>query len=267
MNKCQPFLNWAGGKRWLAAKKLSYFPKSYATYYEPFLGSGAIFFALSPSKAVLSDTNQELILTYKSIKSDWRSVLSYLQQHQKNHCSDYYYTIRGQIPDDKYQRAARFIYLNRTCWNGLYRVNKQGQFNVPIGTKTRVVMSEDDFKLIAMRLRHCQIFCSDFERIIDLAGCDDLIYVDPPYTINHSDNGFTKYNEKLFDWDDQGRLRDALARARYRGAKVVVSNAYHYSIRELYEGLFTLVDLSRFSRISGNNCGRKLGKEYLILGV
>ncbi len=107
MGNCRPFLNWAGGKRWLAAKKLSCFPKSYATYYEPFLGSGAIFFSLSPTKAVLSDTNINLILTYKAIKSDWRTVLSYLQEHQKSHCKDYYYEVRRQVPEDDYSRAAR----------------------------------------------------------------------------------------------------------------------------------------------------------------
>jgi len=267
MSKCQPFLNWAGGKRWLAAKKLSFFPSSYATYYEPFLGSGAIFFTLLPTNAVLSDTNLELILTYRAIKSDWRAVLSHLQEHEKRHCKDYYYGIRRQIPEDNYRKAARFIYLNRTCWNGLFRVNKKGQFNVPIGTKTKVLRSEDDFELIAARLRHCRLLYSDFEDVIELAGRDDLVYVDPPYTISHSDNGFIKYNEKLFDWEDQVRLRDALMRARSRGAKVVVSNAYHQSIKQLYDGLFTLVELSRFSRISGKNSGRKAGQEYLILGV
>jgi DNA adenine methylase len=154
MSKPRPFLNWAGGKRWLASKKLSYFPSSYSSYYEPFVGSGAIFFALSPTKAVLSDTNLELILTYKAIKSDWRAVFSHLQQHLNSHCRDYYYQIRHLIPDDTYKRAARFIYLNRTCWNGLYRVNTKGEFNVPIGTKTRVLMSEYDFELIASQLRN-----------------------------------------------------------------------------------------------------------------
>ena len=170
MSKCQPFLKWAGGKRWLAAKKLSHFPGSYATYYEPFLGSGAIFFALSPKKAVLSDTNSELILTYKAIKSNWRLVLSCLQKHHKSHSKEYYYATRSQIPEDRYQRASRFIYLNRTCWNGLYRVNKEGQFNVPIGTKTNVVTNGDNFALIAERLKNSRLFCFDFRHVIDLAG-------------------------------------------------------------------------------------------------
>ena len=267
MGNCRPFLNWAGGKRWLAAKKLSCFPKSYATYYEPFLGSGAIFFSLSPTKAVLSDTNINLILTYKAIKSDWRTVLSYLQEHQKSHCKDYYYEVRRQVPEDDYSRAARFIYLNRTCWNGLYRVNKKGEFNVPIGTKSTVTISENDLELISARLKYCKILCSDFEVALERAGLDDLIYVDPPYTICHSDNGFIKYNEKLFDWEDQIRLRDSLVKARARGAKVIISNAFRPSIRKLYDQLFKLVKVPRFSRISGNNSGRKLGKEYLILGV
>jgi len=146
-------------------------------------------------------------------------------------------------------------------------VNKDGQFNVPIGTKTNVVTSEDDFELIATRLKRCRLLSFDFERVIDFACRDDLVYVDPPYTINHSDNGFTKYNEKLFEWEDQIRLRDALVRAKARGAKVLISNAHHQSIRELYDGLFSLVELSRYSVISGNNSGRKAGKEYLILGV
>lgn len=149
-----------------------------------------------------------------------------------------------------FTRAARFIYLNRTCWNGLYRVNLNGEFNVPIGTKTEVIYEEDNFQEISELLSHAIIYQADFEELIDKASRNDLIFVDPPYTVRHNHNGFIKYNEKLFSWDDQERLFYSLNRAKKRGAIVVGTNAYHKCIRDLYGDTFNSCATERRSQIS-----------------
>lgn len=262
----KPFLRWAGGKRWLVARGMGIFPRHYNNYFEPFLGSGAVFFKIKPQKAILSDKNSDLIDTYSAIKQNWELVVKYLQQHHLLHSKEYYYSIRLQKPRGLYQRAARFIYLNRTCWNGLYRVNLEGTFNVPIGTKKLVLLPNDDFEAVSRALQSAEIKCDDFEKLIDEASSGDLVYVDPPYTVNHSNNGFVKYNNVLFSWADQERLKDAALRAIDRGAKIVISNAYHDTIKELYPDSFHLYELSRATIIAGKNCGRGLGKELLITG-
>src|ERR1700737_297802 len=128
---CTPFLKWAGGKRWLVKKHLSIFPVRYNRFIEPFLGSGAVFFALRPKGAILGDTNGQLIETYAALQMDWQRVVRSLELHAELHSVGHYYKIRARIPPSIFARAARFIYLNRTCWNGLYRVNMSGKFNVP----------------------------------------------------------------------------------------------------------------------------------------
>lgn len=245
-----PFMKWAGGKRWLVEQELDLFPSSFRTYLEPFLGGAAVYFHLRPKSAILSDVNQELIDTYVAIKTDWRLVLRYLREHQRNHSKDYYYKIRASSYRSLFTRAARVLYLNRTCWNGLYRVNLKGEFNVPIGTKTDVLLGSDDFPRVAELLGGARIICNDFEETINMAKSGDFVFVDPPYTVKHNFNGFIKYNEKLFAWEDQIRLRDAIVRAAERGAKVLVLNAAHDSIRDLYSDFYQ-IELSRSSKISG----------------
>jgi DNA adenine methylase len=266
-NRPGPFLKWAGGKRWLVARKLGLFPSDYHTYFEPFLGSAAVFFSLNPATAVLSDSNKELIATYRAIKLNWKAVVGHLETHQRSHCKEYYYEVRARCPSDIYERASRFIYLNRTCWNGLYRVNRNGRFNVPIGTKTKVLTEKDNFESISMRLKNVRLLDLDFEKVINQAAKDDFIYIDPPFTVNHPTNGFIKYNDHLFQWRDQLRLRDAVARARDRGAKFLISNAWHPSIKDLYKTGFRTIEVERSSVISGSVSSRGRRLEYLILGV
>lgn len=246
----KPFLKWAGGKRWLHKQQNTLFPKEFNTYIEPFAGSASIFFYLAPEKAVLSDVNKELIDTYKAIQSNWELVKRYLTIHQNKHSKEYYYKIRAYKPRTPHTRAARMIYLNRTCWNGLYRVNLKGEFNVPIGTKTNVLLDSDDFKATSELLSGKTIVEQDFEITINMAGKDDFVFVDPPYTVKHNYNGFIKYNETLFAWEDQVRLKKCIDHAVGRGAKVLVTNAAHDSIRELYED-YQPSELSRHSVLSG----------------
>ena len=202
----QPFLKWAGGKRWFVKNHDDLLPEKFNCYYEPFLGSGAVFFHLEPKEAVLSDANPHLIETYQAIKDDWRQVLHYLKKHQRHHDKDYYYEMRGRNCKTKHTRAAKFIYLNRTCWNGLYRENLKGVFNVPIGTKTAVVLDTDDFEEVSRILQNVDLKYCDFEKTIARAESGDFIFVDPPYTVAHNNNGFVKYNQNIFSWEDQVRL-------------------------------------------------------------
>lgn len=259
-----PFLKWAGGKRWLAPRIQKFASKNYKRFIEPFLGSGAAFFALEPQRAILSDTNADLINCYVAIRDKWQAVQDLLDEHHENHSHDYYYWMRDHKFRSKAERAAQFIYLNRTCWNGLYRVNLKGKFNVPIGTKSAVVMDADDFEWTSTLLNGCELICCDFEVTIDRTGDGDFLFVDPPYTVRHNFNGFIKYNEKLFSWADQVRLKEALVRAVDRGAKVLVTNANHPSIVELYKDFPRRSSISRMSVLSGDAEHRSKVDELLI---
>lgn len=262
-----PFLKWAGGKRWFVAHHADLLQKNFNRYIEPFLGSGSVYFYLCPPKALLADVNSELILTYQAVREDPIQIIKLLKDHQKKHSTDYYYAIRDSEPSDLFSRAARMIYLNRTCFNGIYRVNKSGIFNVPIGTRTNVLLETDDFLAIANILSGAQLMTEDFEKIIDIAKKGDFVFVDPPYTIRDNQSGFIKYNKNLFSWSDQIRLADALVRAKKRGVKILGTNANHESVKELYENRgFEIKTVSRLSAISANSKGRKRFDEIVILG-
>lgn len=261
-----PFLKWPGGKRWFIANHAEFLPKKFNRYIEPFLGSGSVFFYLQPKKALLGDANAELIIAFQGIKNNWENLESLLQMHQKKHGEKHYEKVRAIVPDIPIERAARLIYLNRTCFNGIYRVNLKGEFNVPKGTRDSVIFETDNFKRVSELLANAEIRISDFEALIDEAKRNDFVFADPPYTVRHNLNAFVKYNEKLFSWDDQVRLAKALARARDRGAKIVSTNANHQSVRDLYEEhCFILKVVSRFSPISADPKNRKQFSELVIL--
>lgn len=262
--KVVPFLKWAGGKRWFADRHTHMLPDRYERYFEPFLGGGAVFFQTAPERAVLSDLNVDLIATYEVARDFPADLTERLQNYHERHSRDTYYAVRGTKPSDKIELAAWFLYLNRTCWNGLYRVNLRNVFNVPIGTKTDVVLPTDDFALVSQRLAMTKLQCCDFEITIDAAGDGDFVFVDPPYTVKHNENGFVKYNDRIFSWGDQVRLRDAVVRASRRGAKVLVTNANHASIRELYRGVGSLKPITRASVLAGKSAYRANVEELAI---
>jgi DNA adenine methylase len=259
-----PFLKWAGGKRWLRPLLAELELKLTGRYIEPFLGSGAIFFDLLPAKAHLSDTNLDLIETYRAIKREPAAVEAALVELAAHHSDDFYYEVRGSNPQDSIRGAARFIYLNRTCWNGLYRVNRKGIFNVPRGTKNQILLRTDDFTALAEKLSCADLECEDFEQSMARATAGDLVYCDPPYTVHHNQNGFLKYNEQIFSWDDQVRLRQCADAAVSRGASVIISNAGHHSVVDLFAGLGEMRFLNRASVISGSPTGRGRFAEILI---
>jgi DNA adenine methylase len=261
-----PFLKWAGGKRWLLSRGDELLPnlQNINNYLEPFLGGGSIFFHIKPEQAFLSDINDDLINAYIVIRDSWYDLYEILKKYNKKHTADFYYKIRGSNPRTNLNRAARFIYLNRTCWNGLYRVNKKGEFNVPIGTKTNVILEEDNFENLAVALSSVNLDVCDFELTINKAEENDFIFVDPPYTVKHNLNGFIKYNEKIFSWQDQVRLKKVISKAIDRGAKVLVTNAHHKSIEELYEGCGSMYILNRASIIAGKSTARGIYSELII---
>jgi len=261
----EPFLKWAGGKRWLVDGLEELIPSSYDRYIEPFLGGGSIFFNLLPKRAILADVNGRLIETYQAIQSDWQSVLSILHRHQRLHSTEYYYQERSRVRRATAERAAQFIYLNRTCWNGLYRVNLAGEFNVPRGSKNSVLLETDNFEEISSALKRAKLISQDFETTLSVAGEGDFVYLDPPYTVNHNLNGFLKYNEKIFSWKDQVRLRDSVVKAVARGASIAVSNANHRSIRRLYAGIGRMVVVGRKSVIAASALRRGAINELLVI--
>lgn len=260
-----PFLKWPGGKRWLVASHSRLLPRRHNRYIEPFLGAGSVFFHLRPQWALLGDLNTDVITAFQGIMDDPEHVQLLLEKHHLQHTSEYYYKIRSESPGTLSAQAARIIYLNRTCFNGIYRVNKRGEFNVPLGTRDTVVLDSDNFQAVAMLLSRAELHNCDFESLTDSALADDLLFLDPPYTVRHNRNGFIKYNERLFSWDDQERLAKAATRAAERGAQVVVTNASHSTIRALYEkDLFKFRTVSRFSPVSASPDSRKQFEELII---
>jgi DNA adenine methylase len=259
-----PFLKWAGGKRWLAESHSDLFSAEFDRYVEPFVGSGAVFFHLAPECALLSDSNEQLIETYEAIQEDWGRVHRHLRRHSREHSDDYYYQVRDESPRNAFTRAAKFIYLNRTCWNGLYRVNLNGEFNVPKGTKTKVLLPSDDFGSVSSLLDRAEVTSCDFEETMARTGEGDFVFVDPPYTVKHNHNGFVKYNESLFSWEDQIRLRDCVASAVNRGAKVLVTNAFHRCLKKIYKDVGEIKKLRRASLISGKASARGKFEEMIV---
>lgn len=261
----KPFLKWVGGKRWLTHRYGHLLVHPYERYIEPFLGGGAVFFHMEPKRSILSDLNQELVNLYTCIRDDHESVQALLRHHARRHDDAYYYSVRGRKFRSANGRAAQLLYLNRTCWNGLYRQNLKGEFNVPRGTKNAVLMDDDNFEEAANLLKRAVILPSDFEEIILRATSGDFVFIDPPYTVRHNANGFIKYNESIFSWQDQQRLAKVLAHKARSGATFLMTNAFHSSVTDLYAGFSTIIPAERASVLSADSKYRGRTKEALIL--
>ena len=234
MTKPQPFVKWVGGKRSLITQIALNLPSNFNHYFEPFLGGGAVYFALENriSKAILSDNNVELITTYQTIKKDPFNLIQKLKEHALNHSKKYYYLIRQTSFKNKVDIAARFLYLNKTCYNGLYRVNNAGKFNVPIGDyKNPNIVQEENILSCHERLKKTEIVCRDFEDIKPLRG--DFIYFDPPY---HPQNelSFTKYTKEDFTSNDQIRLANYIKKLSDSKIYIMLSNSRTEFVKQLY---------------------------------
>ncbi|WP_372785401.1 DNA adenine methylase [Phenylobacterium sp.] len=258
-----PPLKWAGGKRWLVNRLAPAISVPFVRLVEPFAGSAATFFALRPTSAILADTNRELINVYRQIKRDPSGIYEQLEIHAANHSRDYYYLMRSQEPNDFVGQASRTLYLNRTCWNALYRVNKQGKFNVPKGTKDSVLLKTDDFESVSEALSAADLRTADFARTIAMAGPGDLIFADPPYFSTSVAGTFVKYTNRCFSWPDQVRLARCITDAHRRGAHFILTNVDVQELERLYAGVGYVTRVARTSVISGKPSGRIKASELL----
>ena len=261
---CKPLLKWPGGKRWILPQIRSVIPKTFGQYVEPFAGGAALFFGLAPTKALIADVNAELIQTYKVVANEPDLLIQKLSEFENSEAS--YYRIRASVPETELEIAARFMFLMTTCFNGIYRVNLKGKFNVPYGYKTHKMVCDADHLLQCSKvLSRAEFRVADFRDTITEAGDGDLVYIDPPYTVAHNQNGFIKYNEQIFSWRDQVELAEVATECSKRGATVIVSNADHPSVQSLYPG-FRYQVVSRYSSVSGIGAGRKQVSEAVFIG-
>ncbi|OUL18777.1 DNA methyltransferase [Nostoc sp. T09] len=262
----RPFLKWAGGKSRLIQQYIPYLPTKYKTYYEPFIGGGAVFFYLQPQAAILTDINAELITTYRCVRDRVEELICLLKEHKIRHNRDYYYTVRANPENTDLEKAARLIYLNKTCFNGLYRVNSKGQFNVPIGRyKNPNICDEDLLRAASAALSHSEIKQADFVELLNYrTSADDFVFCDPPYHPISSTSYFTGYNRDSFGEKDQERLRDTCAKLASRGVKVMICNSDCDLIRKLYQEInFHIYPIAAARSINSNT--KKRGTIYELL--
>lgn len=265
----KPFMKWAGGKRQLLSQINNYLPETYNTYFEPFVGGGAMFFYLLPPNSVLIDINEELINAYKVIKNNIEELIPALKQHIND--KDYYYKIRkldrnpieySELTD--VQRASRIIYMNKTCYNGLYRVNKSGEFNVPFGEyKNPKICDEENLRAISNALQNVKIYHDSFIKVLDLAKKNDFIYFDPPYAPLSSSANFTNYNKEDFGFNEQKTLFQTFKKLDKRGCKILLSNSYIEFILDLYQD-YNIHELTATRQINSDPSKRGKIKEVLV---
>ncbi|HEL2437989.1 TPA: DNA adenine methylase [Streptococcus suis] len=241
----QPFTKWTGGKRQLLPVIKSLMPDNYNSYFEPFIGGGAVFFELIPKKAIINDFNSELINCYRQIKDNPQKLIELLVEHQKNNSKDYYLELRSVDRDDRIhamtdtERAARIMYMLRVDFNGLYRVNSKNQFNVPYGRyKNPKIVDSDLILSISQYLNknNIEILTGDFEKAVEDVGAGDFVYFDPPYIPLSETSAFTSYTHEGFSYEEQVRLRDVFRKLDKKGAYVMLSNSSSPLVEELYKG-------------------------------
>jgi DNA adenine methylase len=266
----QPFLRWTGGKQWLARAMPDLAPASYGRYFEPFLGGGSTYFALQPRIAYLSDANVELIRTYVALTAQPERVIDNLRRLRYDRVI--FERVRVREARTEAGHAARFIYLNRTAFNGIYRVNQEGRFNVPFGRFINPqICNRERLEDCAHILRSAtMIEAHDFEEAVCSAVAGDFVYFDPPYITGHLNNGFVKWNAKLFSWQDQVRLANLASELAKRGVHILVSNADHPAVTQLYAG-FNRYRVERGSQIAAATKKRRkvsemLASSYPLLG-
>lgn len=265
-----PFIRWAGGKRWFCNQIIDFLPQSFTDYYEPFLGGGSVFFELKKNNLInhccfLSDLNNQLINSYKMVRDNPQKLIKWLKQ--KEGSEEEYYQIRTHFNlHPEYSSAgAEFIYLNKHSFNGIYRVNKSGEYNVPYGGHRAI--SDDYYKLIerdSEALKDCVIEKHNFKYLLNKKiSPSSFVFIDPPYTVSHNNNGFIAYNKKLFSLDDQYKLLEVLDWIDKCDAYFLMTNAHHKIIKEIF-GKYNFYECSRKSVIGGRNAKRQTVSEYII---
>ena len=266
-----PFLKWAGGKRRLLRDYEPHFPACADGYHEPFLGSGAVFLRtctrLRPQRMLLSDRNAGLVNAYRAVRDSTERLIDLLEQHHRLHGRKHYYAVRALCSSDldRVEQAARFIYLNRTCYNGLYRVNSRGQFNVPMGRYTRPrIVNAGNLRSLRIWLRGVHLRTAGFERIVEQVRSGDFVYLDPPYHPLSETANFTSYTEHPFTAQDQERLAKVVEALDAAGCLVMLSNSDAPLIRRLYRN-YHLVPIEARRSINCNPRRRGPLTELLVL--
>ncbi|MDR0847201.1 MAG: DNA adenine methylase [Lactobacillales bacterium] len=239
----KPFTKWVGGKRQLLPELIKYMPSEYGTFFEPFIGGGALLFEVEPENALINDFNENLYLSYKVIKENVEQLIEILKVHQMKNSKEYYLDIREVDRDGRFdkmsevEKAARLMYMLRVDFNGLYRVNSKGQFNVPYGKYVNPkILNEDNLRAISRYLNenNIKVLNGDFEEACAEVKKGDFIYFDPPYAPVNATSAFTSYTEAGFGYDEQVRLRDLFVKLDKLGAKVMMSNSSVGLIHKLY---------------------------------
>lgn len=268
----KPPLKWVGGKRQLLSEINKYIPKEIDTYFEPFLGGGAVFFDLEPDKAVINDYNSELINVYKTIKDDVEKLIEYLRVHEENNSKEYYYTVRAWDREEGYsersnvEKASRIIFMNKTGFNGMYRVNSKNQYNVPYGKyKNPAIVNEDVLRSVSAFLNDIDvtILNGDFVEAVTHAKAGDFVYLDPPYVPLNETSAFTSYTNNGFNKEDQIRLRELCDELDSRGVKFLLSNSNVPFIQEQYED-YTIEIVGATRAINSKASARGKVEEVLI---
>lgn len=262
--RARPFIKWAGGKTQLLPEILARFPSRFNRYFEPFLGGAAVFFALEPRKAALSDINADLIGTYKALRDDLPGVIRHLAKHEAT--EEHYYAVRAQDPAglSPAASAARFIYLNRTCFNGLYRVNRSGKFNVPFGRyKNPRICHEENLEAVSEALQDVDLRVMSAFDSARRARRGDLVYFDPPYDPISPTASFTAYTSGGFGREQQVELAQLFTLLAKRGVHVVLSNSDTPFIRELYRD-FEVSQVMARRAINARGSGRGAVAEVLV---
>lgn len=267
-NEIYPIVKWVGGKRQLMFELLKNMPKSYNRYFEPFIGGGALFFELQPENAYISDMNEELINLYSVVRDNVYELIDDLSKHEVS--KEYFLEIRNIDRTNDYEnwsdveKASRFIYLNRTCFNGMYRVNSKGEFNVPFGHyKNPRIIDENNLLNCSELLKKTAIKCADFSEILTKVKKDDFVYFDPPYVPLNETSNFTSYTKDGFDIDMQFKLRDVCDELDSLGVKFMLSNSDTKLVNELYEN-YNIKKVFASRQINANADGRGKITEVLV---
>lgn len=265
----QPVVKWAGGKSRLLPELFARLPPRWGRYFEPFGGGAALFFALAPERGVLGDANADLVGMYRALATDADAVIRKLKSHARAHSVDYYYGARARWNTRRAAwapatGAAAFIYLNKTCYNGLWRVNRAGGFNVPCGRYTNPpICVPDALRAAQSVLQRAELRCGDYRATVEDAERGDLIYLDPPYEPVTATARFTSYTARAFGRDDQRALAETARRLVERGCHVVLSNSDTPFTRELYAGF--QLDAVRCSRSINSSADRRGEVSELII--
>ena len=271
----KPFVKWAGGKRQLISILNENLPKTFGTYYEPFLGGGALLFHIltekNGPKCSISDLNSDLVLAYTTIRDRVDELISSLKSHEKNYQKDsksYYYSVRYTNPRSEIEKTSRLLFLNRTCFNGLYRVNLKGKFNVPLGKYTNPnIVNEENLRSVSSILQasRVSIKCRDFGAVLRDAKKGDLVYFDPPYQPVSETANFTSYTSKNFSLDDLSRLVELCQNLDEKGCKVLLSNSDSKEVSEMFSKKPWKISKVRANRSINSDSKKRTGHFELLI--